>query len=127
MKTRELDGAYYLSDDPLRAASQEELSKMPKDDPDVQLRYAFALEAAAKTDENAYRQAMDLYRTVRDCREMDIRFVLGRNYLNGANGMPKDPTRARQWLKVAASRGSKPAAALLATLPGDAALTTASP
>ena len=48
VKTRELDGAYYVSDDPLRALSLEELAKMPQDDPDVQLRYAFALEAAAK-------------------------------------------------------------------------------
>ena len=47
---------------------------------------------------------------------MDIRFVLGRNYLNGINEMPKDPTRARQWFQVAASRGSKPAAKMLADL-----------
>ena len=116
VNTRELNGAYYLSDDPLRAPSMEELAKMPQDDPDVQLRTAFALEAAAKTDENAYRQAMDLYRTVRNRREMDIRFVLGRNYLNGANGMPKDPARAQQWLQVAASRGSKSAEEMLARI-----------
>ncbi len=116
VKTRESDGAYYFFDDPLRAPSADELAKMPQDDPDVQLRSAFALDAEAKTDEKAYRRAMDLYRTVRDRREMDIRFVLGRNALNGTNGMPKDPAIARYWLQVAAGRGSNPAAEMLAQI-----------
>lgn len=126
VKTRKLDGAYYPFDDPLRTVMTDELAKMPQDDPDVQLRYAFALEAAAKTDENAYHRAMDLYRTIRDRREMDIRFVLGRNYLSGTNGMPKDPAIARHWLQEAASRGSKPAAEMLKPSGKDAASATAS-
>jgi hypothetical protein len=35
---------------------------MPKDDPDAQLRIAFALEKAAQTNKNAYREALNLYR-----------------------------------------------------------------
>jgi TPR repeat protein len=115
VKTRELEGAYYPFDDPLRMVSADKLAKMPQDDPDVELRYAFALEAAAKSDEKAYRQAMDLYRTVRDHREMDIRFVLGRSYLSGTDGMPTDPALARHWLEEASSRGSRPAARMLRT------------
>jgi hypothetical protein len=34
---------------------------------------------------------MDLYRSVRDRREIDIRFVLGRIALNGTGGIPKNP------------------------------------
>ena len=113
VQARRVDGAYYSFDDPLRMVTADELAKMPQDDPDEQLRYAFALEAAARTDEKAYRRAMDLYRTVRDRREMDIRFVLGRNYLSGTDGMPKDLALARRWLQEAASRGSNPAAEIL--------------
>ena len=118
VQTRIRDGAYYPPDDPLRSATLAALAAMPKDDPDVQLRLAFALEKAAPTDDDAYREAMDLYRTVRDRREMDVRFVLGRDYLNGTNGVPKNLALARVWLSEAASRGSKPAEALLATLAG---------
>lgn len=121
VKTRKVDGAYYPFDDPLRTVTADELAKMPQDDPDVQLRYVFELEAAAQTDEKAYRQAMDLYRIVRDRREMDIRFVLGRNYFSGTNGVPRDPALARHWLQVAASRGSKPAAEMLRASVKDAA------
>ena len=117
VETRVQDGAYYSQDDPLREPPPPELAAMPNDDPDVQLRRAFSLEKAAQTDEAAYRQAIDLYRTVRDRREMDVRFALGRNYLNGSNGLRKNTALARYWLSEAADRGSKPAKALLATTP----------
>jgi TPR repeat protein len=120
VRTREQDGAYYSLDDPLRNISPEGLAAMASDDPDVQLRRAFGLETAAQTDHDAYAQAMDLYRTVRDHREMDIRFVLGRDYLNGTNGTPHNQELAKLWLHEAAGRGSKPAQALLATLTGPA-------
>lgn len=123
VQTRTGDGAYYPFDDPLRAPSVAKLSEMPQDDPDVQVRRAFALEERAKTDTETYRQAMDLYRTVRDRREMDIRFVLGRDSLNGVNGMPQNAMIARRWLQEAADRGSKPAVGLH----GDAAKDPASP
>jgi len=55
---------------------------MPQDDPDVQLRRAFALGNAALTNAQTYQQAMNDYRTVRDRREMDIRFVVRRSLLN---------------------------------------------
>lgn len=121
VQTRARDGAYYPFDDPLRVPSAAKLAAMPKDDPDVQLRRAFALEERAKTDKEAYRQAMDINRTIRDRREMDIRFVLGRDSLNGANGVPRDPMIARHWLQEAANRGSKPAADLLKTVNENAA------
>jgi hypothetical protein len=40
---------------------------------------------------------------VRDRREIDIRFVLGRNELNGTGGVPKHPFAARYWLQIAAA------------------------
>ena len=88
VETRIRDGAYYPPADPLRGATPAALAAMEKDDPDIQLRRAFALEKAAQTNDEAYKEAMDLYRTVRDRREMDVRFILGRNYLNGTNGEP---------------------------------------
>jgi TPR repeat protein len=115
--TRRRNGAYYPPDDPLRDPTAAVLAAMPQDDPDVQLRTAFALEKTAATDETAYRRALDIYRTVRDRREIDIRFVLGCNLLTGANGLPRNQAEARVWLRVAAERGSQPAKALLATLP----------
>jgi TPR repeat protein len=121
VQTRARDGAYYPFDDPLRAPAAATLGSMPQDDPDVQVRRAFALEERAKTDKEAYRQAMDLYRTVRDRREMDIRFVVGRDALSGANGVPQNAMIGRRWLQEAVDRGSKPAAELLAKLRGDAA------
>ena len=120
VQTHAADGAYYPPDDPLRSPSPAELAEMPSDDPDVQLRRAFALEQAAQTDDAAYREAMDLYRTVRDRRKMDVRFVLGRGYLNGTGGLPKNIDLARHWLNEAAGFGSQPAKALLATLPAPA-------
>lgn len=116
VQTRSNYGAYYAPDDPLRNPTPEVLAGMPKDDPDVQLRRAFTLEKAAQTDDNAYREAMDLYRTIRDRREMDVRFALGRNYLNGTNGLPKNLALARYWFDEAASLRSQPAKALLASL-----------
>jgi TPR repeat protein len=116
VQTRIRDGAYYPPDDPLRSATSSALAAMPRDDPDVQLRRAFALEKAAQTNDEAYQEAMDLYRTVRDRREMDVRFILGRDYLNGTNGLPMNLALARVWLSEAADRGSKPAQALLAAM-----------
>lgn len=116
VQTRSYDGAYYTFDDPLRTLKPSAIEAMPQDDPDVQLRRAFSLELAAKTNARAYREAMDLYRTVRDRREIDIRFVLGRNALNGTGGIPKNPSDARFWLQMAADRGSQPAKKLLNTL-----------
>jgi len=68
-------------------------------DPDAQLRRAFALEKVAPANDDAYREALNLYRTVRDRREMDIRFALGRDYLNGTNGLPRNLDLVRQRLK----------------------------
>ena len=116
VQTRARDGAYYPFDDPLRAPSAAKLAALTQDDPDAQVRHAFALEERAKTDKEAYRQAMDIYRTVRDHREMDIRFILGRDSLSGMNGVPRNPVIARHWLQEAANRGSKPAADLLKTV-----------
>jgi TPR repeat protein len=116
VQTRSYDGAYYPFDDPLRTLTPSAIASMPQDDPDVQLRRAFSLERAARTNRKAYREAMDLYRTVRDRREIDVRFVLGRNALNGTNGIPKNPSAAQYWLHIAADRGSKPAKKLLDTL-----------
>lgn len=116
VQTRKHDGAFYPVDDPLRNPTPEALAAMPSDSPDVQVRRAFVLEQAAQTNEAAYRQVMDIYRTVRDRREMDIRFVLGRDCLNGTSGIPKNPATAQYWLHEAADRGSKPAQDLLTTL-----------
>ena len=117
VETRLRDGAYYPPDDPLRNATPAALATMPNDDPDFQLRRAFALEQAAQTNDEAYQEAMDHYRTVRDRREMDVRFVLGRDYLNGTNGVPVNLALARVWLTEAANRGSKAAQALLVAMP----------
>jgi TPR repeat protein len=117
LQTRVASGAYYLLDDPLRDPVPDSLAAVPPDDPDQQLRFAFELEKKGQTDDEAYRRAMDIYRTVRDSREMDARFVLGRNCLNGTNGIQKNAASARYWLHEAAGRGSKPAQQLLTTLP----------
>jgi TPR repeat protein len=47
---------------------------------------------------------------------MDIRFALGRDYLNGTNGLPRNLDLARYWFDEAAGLGSQPAKGLLATL-----------
>jgi TPR repeat protein len=62
---------------------------MDQDDPDVQIREVFRLEMAAINDE-AYKRALEIYRKVRDHRDTDARFVLGRYALYGTNGVPKD-------------------------------------
>ena len=116
VQTRASDGAYYSPDDPLRNPTPAELAAMPKDDPDVQVRRAFALERVAQANNDTYREALNLYRAVRDRREMDIRFALGRDYLNGTNGLPRNLDLARYWFDEAAGFGSQPAKALLATL-----------
>lgn len=106
-------GAYYVQDDPLRDPSPTALAAMDQDDPDVQLREAFNLERSASTDEHAYQTALAIYRKVRNERDYGFRFVLGRDALNGMNGVPKDRDVAEYWLKMAAYGGSKPAQQLL--------------
>jgi TonB family protein len=111
VQTRLRDGAYYSSGDPLSEPSAAELKSMPDDDPDVQLRRAFALESSGKPED--YEQAMRLYRIARDRRGMDVKVVLGRDYLYGSEGVTKDPRLAKYWLTSAAEAGSKPAALYL--------------
>jgi len=89
------------------------LKAMDREDPDVQLRLAFAMESAAATDTNTYKRVIDLYRTVRNHRDRDCRFVLGRYALLGTNGVPKDREVAAYWLREAINSGSKPAQTLL--------------
>ena len=112
--TREQDGAYYAAGDPLREPTAAALKSMADDDPDVQLRRAFALETTARPED--YQEALALYRTVRDRRKMDVRVVLGRNYLEGTNGVAKSPEIAKYWLRQATGEGSQPAKALLASM-----------
>jgi TonB family protein len=125
VQTREQSGAYYPANDPLNRPSETALSKMPDDDPDVQLRRAFALESSRNPAD--YQRAMQMYRTVRDRRKMDVRVVLGRDYLLGTNGYKQDANTARFWLRMAASEGSEPAKLLLANLGESASSPTASP
>jgi TPR repeat protein len=106
-------GAFYTADDPLCNPTPEALLRMDQDDPDVQLRRAFSLESVATRDIAAYEHALGLYRRVRDHRDADARFVLGRYALNGANGVPKDRGVALYWLHEAMRSGSKSAASLL--------------
>jgi TPR repeat protein len=113
LKTRAKYGAYYVQDDPLRDPSPAMLAVMDQDDPDVQLREAFNLENAAATDERVYQTVLAIYRKVRNERDYGFRFVLGRDALNGRNGVPKDPKVAAYWLKMSAYGGSKPAQQLL--------------
>ncbi len=117
LRIRVTAGAYYSPGDSLRNPQPDALAAVTPDDPDIQLRIAFELEKKGQTDDEAYHRAIDIYRTVRDRREMDVRFVLGRNCLNGTNGIPKKAPSARYWLHEAAARGSKPAQQLLTTLP----------
>lgn len=112
-RTREQHGAFYTADDPLANPAPEVLDAMDQDDPDVQLRRAFSMESDAVRDKATYERAIDLYRKVRDHRDTDARFVLGRYALTGANGVPKDRGVALYWLHEAARSGSKPAQSLL--------------
>jgi TPR repeat protein len=113
IKERTQYGAYYVQDDPLRDPSAEALAAMDQDDPDVQLREAFNMEKGAVNDEQAYQNALAIYRKVRNERDFGFRFVLGRDALNGTNGVPKDAKVAEYWLKMAAYGGSKQAQQLL--------------
>ena len=113
MTTRAQYGAYYVQDDPLRNPSPKALVAMDQDDPDVQLRQAFNLERAAASDERTYQSVLALYRKVRDHRDTDARFVLGRYASYGKNGVPKNLGVAKYWLLEAAKSGSKPAEELL--------------
>jgi uncharacterized protein len=106
-------GAYYAADDPLRDPAPEALAAMAQDDPDVQLREAFSLEKSAIHDEETYERVLSIYRNVRDHRDSEVRFVLGRYALNGANGVPKNRGVAEYWLREAIRSGSKPAQQLL--------------
>lgn len=113
LKERAQYGAYYVQDDPLRDPSPKALAAMDQDDPDVRLREAFNLEGSAAADEHDYQRVLAIYRTVRNERDYGFRFVLGRDALNGTNGVPKDRSVAEYWLKMAAYGGSKPAQQLL--------------
>lgn len=110
---REKFGAFYTADDSLLDPAPKALDAMDQDDPDVQLRRAFFLESVAAKDTEAYERAISLYRIVRDHRDTDARFVLGRYALTGANGVPKDRGVALYWLHEAARSGSRPAKTLL--------------
>jgi len=112
LQTRAHDGAYYSFDDPLRDPNVTELEAMPDDDPDVQLRRAFALESSKQPED--YERALRLYRIAHDRRWMDVKVVLGRDYLYGAHGVAKDARLSKYWLTRAAEAGSKPAALYLA-------------
>jgi TPR repeat protein len=112
VQTRAHDGAYYSFDDPLREPSVAELQALPDDDPDVQLRRAFTLESSTRPED--YDQALRLYRIARDRRWMDVKVVLGRDYLYGTHGVAKDVRLSKYWLTRAAEAGSKPAALYLA-------------
>ncbi|MGB7547475.1 MAG: hypothetical protein WBM14_06990 [Terracidiphilus sp.] len=116
METRVRYGAYYAQDDPMRNSSPAALAAMDQDDPDVQLREAFNLEKSAVKDEQTYQRVVAMYRKVRDHRDTDVRFVLGRYALYGANGIPKNLGVAEYWLREAVQSGSKPAQELLATI-----------
>jgi TPR repeat protein len=71
------------------------------------------MESTAATDSNTYARVIDLYRTVRNHRDSDCRFVLGRYALLGTNGVPKDREVATYWLREAINSGSKSAQELL--------------
>jgi TPR repeat protein len=114
IETRTRYGAYYVQDDPLRNPSPGALAAMDQDDPDVQIRQAFNSEKNAPSSEQAYQRVLAIYREVRDHRDTDVRFVLGRYALYGANGVPKNRDVAEYWLREAIQSGST----LLARLRG---------
>jgi TPR repeat protein len=116
IETRRQSGAYYSTDDSLRSPSLAVLDALPKDDPDVQLRRAFVLEKPAASNPILYKQALEIYRNVRNQGKMDIRFVLGCYSLDGKYGVPKNRAIAEYWLHEAADAGSKSARDLLAVL-----------
>ena len=111
VQTRERDGAYYPAGDPLSGPDEAQLAAMPDDDPDVQLRRAYVLEKS--TAPEAYEQARKLYRIARDRWGMDIKVVLGRDYLLGSNGVVQNAPLAKYWLTQAVQAGSHPAALYL--------------
>jgi TPR repeat protein len=113
VKTRKLYGAFYPMDDPLRNPSPEALSAMPQDDPDIEIRRAFSLEKAASTDTSTYTEVLATYRRIRDRRKMDVLFILGRNLMDGKNGLPKNISAAEYWLNEAAREGSDQARSFL--------------
>jgi TPR repeat protein len=112
-ETRAKYGAFYSADDPLRSPTPEALAAMDQEDPDVQLRRAFAMEPEAAKNKQVYERVIGIYRTVRNRRDTDARFVLGRYALTGANGVPKDRGVALYWLHEAVRSGSEPAQVLL--------------
>ena len=111
--TRVRFGAYYAQDDPLRDPSPAALLAMDQDDPDVQLREAFSMERSAAEDGRTYERVLAIYREVRNHRDSEVRFVLGRYALYGKNGVPKDRAVAEYWLREAVRSGSKRAQELL--------------
>ena len=110
VQTRLRDGAYYSAGDPLREPAAEVLAAMPAEDPDVQLRQAFALEQSHVPAD--YTRAMDLYRRVRDRRGIDIKLLLAKQYRDGSNGVSRDERLARYW-QTSAERGPEAARAIL--------------
>jgi TPR repeat protein len=116
VETRARYGAYYVQDDSLRNASPAALAAMDQDDPDVQVRQAFNLEKDAAGNKQPYQRVLAMYRKVRDRRDADARFVLGRYALRGTNGVPKNIGVAEYWLREAVRSGSKPAQELLETI-----------
>ncbi len=119
IETRARYGAHYAPDDPLRNPVPAALAAMDQDDPDVQLREAFNLEKGAGTDGAVYERVLAMYRKVRDDRDTDLRFVLGRYALNGTNGVPKNLGVAEYGLREAMRSGSKPAQELLVAVEKD--------
>ncbi|HUX28145.1 MAG TPA: hypothetical protein VMV39_05125, partial [Terracidiphilus sp.] len=113
MKIHAEYGAYYVHDDPLRDPLAAALAALDQDDPDVQLREAFNMETAVASNELQYQQTLAVYRKVRDHRDYEFRFVLGRYALYGTNGVPKNRAVAEYWLNEAVRSGSQRAQQLL--------------
>lgn len=112
VKTREEDGAFYRTQDPLRTPTEATLAAVPPDDPDVEVRRAYALELSHTP--ASYKQALALYLAVRNTSHMAAMAALGRQYMLGTDGMATDPANAHLWLERSVGEGYHPAALLLA-------------
>lgn len=110
VKTREQAGAYYRTSDPLRAPNEAALAAMSADDPDVAERRAFALESDHTSE--SYKEALALYRVVRDTSHMAAMAALGRDYLLGTDGITIDPAGAHRWLERSVEEGLPSCSAL---------------
>ena len=105
-------GLYYRTQDPLRTLSETTLAAMLPDDPDVEVRRAYALELSHTSE--SYKQALALYLAVRNTSHMAAMAALGREYMLGTDGMATDPANAHLWLERSVAEGYHPAALLLA-------------